>query len=183
MYLNAKNLLGYIVIIFISIAFIDCSDKVKENKSENIDPVKTFKEYVTNHLDSYKKDKRESVTLLGGGWVNEYYEPENAYKIDVQKTNSLVTPYTGYCEFTLVRHFSSFHKIKEDATIDTVFIKSDKTIHRHHYGFQDNKWIVTSREHKMISSVMDYGWNDCNEIIQEGEQKGLTNIFGCWEKE
>ena len=35
----------------------------------------------------------------------------------------------------------------------------------------------------MISSVMDYSWNDCDEILQEGERKGLTNMLGCWENE
>ena len=132
MNLKAKNMLGYILIIFISFAFIKCSEQVKENK--NIDAVKTFKGYMTKHVDSYKKDKREVITLLGGGWANIYYESENTYKIDVQKTNSLNTPYNGFCEFTLVRYFSSFHKNKEDAAKDKVFIKSDKTIHRYHYG-------------------------------------------------
>ncbi|MFZ2866030.1 MAG: hypothetical protein WA440_14855, partial [Ignavibacteriaceae bacterium] len=159
-----------------------CSDKIKDEEVEKVDPLNTFKEFIGNHLDSYKKDKRKRITLLGGGWVNLYYEPESTYKIDVQKTNSLVTPNTGFCEFTLIRHFTAFHKNKSDAINDTVFIKSDKTIHRHHYGFQDNKWVVTSREHMMISSILNNDWYDCDEIVQEGEQKGITNIYGCWEK-
>ena len=182
MNLKANNILKYFSVIFIFFSLLKCSEEVKENKAENIDPVKTFKEYISKHLDSYKYDKRERITLLGGGWVSLHYEPEYSYKFDVQKTNSLVTPYTGFCEFTFTRHFTAFHKNKEDAPKDTIFVKSDKTIHRHHYGFQENKWVVTSREHKMISSVMDFDWNDCDEILQEGEQKGLSNIYGCWEK-
>ncbi len=164
-----------------SFVFIQCTDHSKENKLENIDPISSFKELITNHLNSYKNDKREKIVLLGGGWVKEYYDPENDYKIDIQKTNSLITPNTGYFEFTLTRHYTAFHKNKNDAMNDTIYLKSDKTIHKHRYGFQENKWVVTSREHQRIDSLLP-DWYDCNEILQEGEQKGMSNIEGCWEK-
>ena len=179
---NKQSMIVFLSLIVFSFILLQCSENRKSDKVENIDPVKTFKDYITKHLSSYKQDKRENITLLGGGWVRLYYEPESNYKIDVQKTNSLVTPYTGYCEFTLTRHFTTFYKNKEDAAKDSIFIKSDKTIHRHHYGFQENNWVVTSREHMMISSVMDNDWYDCNEVLQEGIEKGKSNIFGCWEK-
>lgn len=182
MSIKAKNTFIYFSIISISFSLLFCSEEIKEKKFENVDPVESFKEYISNHLDSYKKDKRGRITLLSGGWANLQYEPEDIYKIDVQKTNSLVTPYTGFCEFTLNRRFTTFHKSKEDAANDTVFIKTITLIHRHHYGFQENRWITTSREHKLISSAMDFDWNSCDEILQEGEQKGLSNLHGCWEK-
>jgi len=182
MNLKTNKFLKYFSIIFISFSILNCSEEVKENKAENVNPVETFKEYISEHLDSYKKDKRGRITLAGGGWINLHYEPDNNYKIDVQKTNSLVTPYSGFCEFTLNRRFTAFHKNKENASKDSIFIKSITIIHRHNYGFQENKWIVTSREHKMISSLMDFDWNSCDEVLQEGEQKGLSNLHGCWEK-
>ena len=167
-------------IVFVSLILLQCSEQTKENHPEQIDPAKTFKEFITKHLDGYKNHRRERVTLLGGGWVNEYFEPEKSYKIDVQKTNSLITPFTGFCEFTLTRHITAFHKSKDAAALDKIVIKSDQTVHKHYYGFQENEWIVTSREHQKISTSPS-NWYDCNEILQAGEQKGLTNLEGCWE--
>ncbi len=125
--------------------------------------------------------------------LKNIFEPDINYKIDVQKTNSLITPFTGFCEFTLTRHITKFHPAKEDAINDNLFLKSDKRIHKHYYGFQEGKWIVTSRTNqdpelaKLINPLTNRSsfdkWNDCNEVIKFGEQKGFTNINGCWEKE
>jgi hypothetical protein len=151
-------------------------------ETKEVDPVKSFKEYLSHHFESYKIDKREQLAKLGGGWVKEYYEPETDYKVDVQRTNSLITPYTGFCEFTLTRHLTTFHNRKEDANNDNFFIKSDQFIHKHYYGYQEGEWIVTAREHKKVGSMLS-GWYDCNEVLKVGEQKGETNLNGCWEKE
>lgn len=153
------------------------------------DPVSMFKRYISKHLNSYSKNKRERMARLGGGWVKEYYEPEQGYSFDVQKTSSLVTPYTAFCEFVLVRHFTDFHTTRESAIQDSNFIKTDKLKHRHTYGFQEGKWIVTSRFHQMFIpaqfkdiSTLDEEWFDCNQVIPKGENKGATNIKGCWEE-
>ena len=156
-----------------------------------VNPVKLFKEYLSKHFESYKTDRRERLTELGGGWVKAYYEPDVNYKIDVQKTNSLITPFTGFCEFTLTRHRTKFYATKNEAKNDYSFIESDKWVHRHHYGFQDGKWEITSRTHqgpKLANrikpltnrSVLDK-WYDCNEVIALDKQRSLTNIHGCWE--
>ena len=162
-----------------------------------VDPVKSFKEYLTIHFESYKTDRRERLTKLSGGWVREYFEPDDNYKIDVQKTNSLITPLIGFCEFTLTRHLTEFHLNEEDANKDSLFIKSDKRNHKHNYGFQDGKWVVTLRRSQqpenvemtklskrlnLPSSSLDE-WYDCNEVIKFGELKGYTNMHGCWEKD
>ncbi|MDP3831649.1 MAG: hypothetical protein Q8Q47_10290, partial [Ignavibacteriaceae bacterium] len=102
-------------------------------------------EYLANHFESYNTDRREQLAELGGGWVKEYFEPETNYKIDVQKTNSLITPFTGFCEFILTRYLTKFHSTKGDASNDNSFIKSDKRTHKHYYGFQEGIWLVTSR--------------------------------------
>lgn len=157
------------------------------------DPVKSFKIYLAKHFESYKSDSREQITKLGGGWVKEYYEPNLNYKIDVQKTNSLITPFTGYCEFILIRHITDFHSSKEEASNDSIFTKSNERTHKHSYGFQEDKWVVTSRSNqdqelaKIVNPLTKRSsfdtWGDCNEVIKLGSQKGETNIFGCWEKE
>lgn len=180
-----------IVILF----FLLCSSIYTQQDESNseIDPVKSFKEYLSDHFASYDKDKREQLSNLGGGWVKEYYEPADNYKIDVKKTNSLITPFTGFCEFTIIRHYTDFHQTMKDASKDSEFIKTDKLIHRHKYGFQEGKWVVTSRKHKdpeLDKIEEQFNWNssldnwyDCDQIIKLGDNKGASDIFGCWEKE
>ncbi len=45
----------------------------ENNLVVEIDPVKSFKDFLTNHFESYKTDRREQLSKLGGGWVKEYF--------------------------------------------------------------------------------------------------------------
>ncbi|MCH7826463.1 MAG: hypothetical protein IIC75_00580 [Bacteroidetes bacterium] len=166
-----------LAVILISLTLFQSTERIEAFTVENINPIKIFKEFIAKHIDSYKNDKRENVTLLGGGWVNLKYEPKKSYKLDAFKSDSLKNPYIGVCEFTLTRYYTAFHKNKKDAIWDKKFIKSSETVHRHHYTFKKNKWIINFREHKGYSS-----WYDCNQIIESGPLKGRSNIYGCWEK-
>ena len=57
------------------------------------------------------------VTKLRGGCVKELHRIEKNYSSEVQKTNSLVSPYIGICEFIIIRSFTDFHKTKEAAEL------------------------------------------------------------------
>jgi hypothetical protein len=151
-----------------------------QDQSEHRAVVSSFEQHIRDFMDSYKTDKRDRVTLLGGGWVRERFEPEAEYKIDVQATNSLITPYTGYCEFSLVRHYTRFHENKNDAEKDEDFVQSETVKHKHTYAFQDDKWTVKMRQNYWAE---EKEWEDCDEIISTGENKGARDIFGCWEKD
>ncbi len=149
-----------------------------DNLVSEADPVKSFKTYITKHFESYKVDNRERLAKLGGGWAMQYYEPSEEYNIDVQTTNSLISPFIGICEFTLTRNYTGFHSSKEEAKKDGKFRKSDRRNHIHKYAFQEGKWVVTSRRSQKYDNSYD-----CNEAIKGGEQKGDTNHYGCWEKD
>src|SRR5580658_2587761 len=84
------------------------------------DPVKTFRGYVARYMESYKPDKHKMVTKdekrpaseckeCTGGWVKRYFEPNEDYSIDVRRTDSLVSPYIGVCEFTLTLQMTAYH--------------------------------------------------------------------------
>lgn len=140
--------------------------------------VEQFENSLKEHFMSYENDPRIQITKLGGGWVKEKHSIENDYSYDVQETNSLISPYKGVCEFTIIRSFTDFHGTKEAAKADNNFIKSNKKTHLHQYLYQKGKWVVSSRKNKG-----DFGsWFDCNEIIQTGENKNTTDLHGCWEK-
>jgi hypothetical protein len=157
---------------FIPIAFILlCLSSFKLNNNEDI--VASFENLLKNHFDSYISNPREKTDQLGGGWVQAKYKLSGEYKYDVQQTSSLVSPYTGYCEFSLKRSYTDFHKTKDDALLDTIFIKSDEVIHKHYYSYQKGKWKISKREHKGYT-----GWYDCNEVLKKDNS---SNIHGCWE--
>jgi len=162
-----------IKIIFISLLILG-SFSFKLNDREDV--VTSFENLLKKYFKSYETNPRERVSELGGGWVKQRYKQDGEYKYDVQQTNSLISPYTAYCEFSLKRLRTEFHKTKEGAQLDTVLTKSDLRLHKHYYSYQKGKWIVSKRQNKVRDE-----WYDCNEVISQGENKGETNIHGCWE--
>ena len=142
--------------------------------------VASFKKVASEHIKSYEKENRERLALLGGGWVKEKYEAQDKYEIDVEATKSLISPYIGTFEFSLKAKITNFHSTKEDAQKDNNFVKSTFLKHKHTYAYQDDKWVVKSRKHY---DDFFHKWNDCDEVIKGGPEKGTTNIFGCFEIE
>jgi hypothetical protein len=144
--------------------------------------VTSFKTYVQHHLESYKTNRREKVSSLGGGWVKEYFEVDaGSAEFDVQRTNSLISPYTGKLEFRMIRHFTAFHRTREEAIADTAFIHSDIASHRHNYAYQDDKWIPKVRQHR-AEAFGNTEWYDCAEVIEKGDNARQTDINGCMEE-
>ena len=167
-----KKLKVFLLITILMISLLSFAD---QNSDANC--VLDFEKRLEKHFKSYETNPRESVMMLGAGWVKKRYCLSGEYNYDVQRTNSLISPYTAICEFNLKRSYTDFHKTKEEAQKDNNFINSDETLHRHTYLFQKGKWNVSKRE-----NATPFGdWFDCNEVIQSGENKGLTNIHGCWE--
>ena len=144
---------------------------------ESSQVVSSFTNYIATFMASYKVDRRERVSKSSWGWTKEYYEPSGEPNIDVMRTDSLVSPYLGICEFNLVRHRTGFHSTRADATQDNTFVASDMAQHRHQYAYQNAKWVQKTREY---FSNAGGKWYDCNEVGR-GDNAGTTNLFGCWE--
>lgn len=141
------------------------------------DVVAAFKKYIADYMASYGSDKRELVAHLGGGWVNEQFQPAGEPSIDVRRTDSLISPFAGTCEFTLVRSRTDFHSSESDAKSDGSFDHTDSTKHRHSYAYQDGHWVPVSREHFFPSLNKWYDCDECNTT----SGAPLGDIDGCWE--
>jgi hypothetical protein len=114
-----------------------------------------------------------------GGWAKWSFEPVGPPNIDVRKSDSLISPYTGVCEFTLAKYYTALHKSAEEARADDKFVGEEESKHRHTYAFQDGHWVPTLRQY--YYSVLDK-WYDCDECnVRTGEPFG--DIDGCWEPE
>ncbi|HEV3275891.1 MAG TPA: hypothetical protein VG860_03670 [Terriglobia bacterium] len=153
--------------------------------------VASFKDYIANNIKSYETDRREHVRRmpavpgiegvhagLPAGWVRMYWEAQTDYSIDLRSTDSLISPYLGICEFTLVYHQTARHDTKEAAEKDDNFVDSSVTKHKHTYGYQDGKWVPTSRQ-----NYDDYfkQWRECDfPYTVSGEPN--DDELGCWEE-
>ena len=181
---NLKHLL-FLSILCSLVFFSSFKSTLSTNTNEKIstDPVVEFKKYLKDHFESYKTDPIEELALLAGGWVMQKYSLEGEYSFDVQTTNSLVKPIIGNCDFTLKRSMTAFHMNKESAMNDKKYRKlepRDYIKHRHTYYFQDEKWIVDTREFKLELGSEVY-WLDCNEIIEDKGDGRTTNLHRCHE--
>jgi hypothetical protein len=151
-------------------------------QSEDQDALATFKAYVNHHLSSYKQNQREKVSKFGGGWANQYFEPDVlSASIDVEKTNSLVSPYTASLKFRMIRHRTALHDKKEDAANDSQFTNQDSWFHEHTYAYQDKQWVPKTRRCKP-ERFADANWSRCDEVIQGGDNAGAHDINGCLEE-
>jgi len=156
--------------------------------------IESFSVYVQHHIDSYKTNRRERVLLFPAGWVHQYYELDpSGSKTDIQRTNSLLTPYVGTLEFRLIRHYTVFYRSREQAAADVHFVQTDVNVHRHTYAYQNEQWIPKERqfhipEHDrsivrartLIGEPVkeDYiEWFDCNGAIER-----QLDIRGCLEE-
>ena len=139
------------------------------------DVVTSFKRYVADYVESYKTDRREQIVQSGDAlgqpvpeWHKESFDAPQNVNLDVQKTNSLVSPYIGVLEFSQTEHSTAIHTSKDDAEKDGNFIKILVLQHRHTYAFQDGVWVPKSRQNHIPS--LETQWDECRRRD------------GCWEE-
>ena len=111
--------------------------------------VNSFRKAVNDFVPAHIQQSHK-VEKLGCGWKKLYFEPSPNYRIDVQKTNSLVSPYLGVVEFNVIRHDTKCHKTQAEAEKDDSFSSNaggyETTTHRDTFVFQDKMWVLKSRE-------------------------------------
>ena len=146
-------------------------------QSEDQEALAAFKAYVSHHLTSYQQNRRQRVMMYSQGWVSEYFEPDPASaSIDVEKTNSLVSPYTGSLDFRLIRHRTAFHASRQDAASDSNFVQQDSWVHKHTYAHQEKQWVPNTRESKP-EKFTTAEWSRCDE-----GKNAQFDLRGCLEE-
>ena len=140
---------------------------VAQSPQTDADVVKSFQSYVANYLVRLAKKKViHTVSGLGESvWVKYYFEQSTDVAIDVRRTNSLVSPYTGILDLTLITHYTKFHTTEAEAEADDSF-KSTTKKHRHIYAFQDGAWISTSQQ--SFEPLLNE-WFKCSDSIFKEE--------------
>jgi len=173
-----RHLNTYLTVMVISLAagVLACAaTRAQDQKPERDAVVKSFKQYIKDYVDSYKTHKRVRFLAKENGGVKADFEPDQNYSIDVKTTDSLISPYIGVCEFTMMIRTTAVHTTIEEAEKDNNFIHVETLKHRHTYAFQEGHWVPTLRQ-----NYWDYyhEWHSCDEC-NAGEPK--NDIHGCWE--
>lgn len=160
------------ILIFLITSVISFGQTQKATTSAGEKAESILRQELKTYFSSYSKNSRTDVTMLGGGWAREKFQPLADYKCEFDGN-------AATCTFTMIRYITGFHKTKEDAEKDTIYVQHSLETHRHYYTYNNGKWTVDKREHK--GDYEDATWIDCNEVIKTGENAGNTNINGCWE--
>ena len=138
--------------------------------------VDEFKQLAKEHIESFKADN-EKITFMPretfgrsnytaeARWIKDKYIIHNDYQFDVQKTNSLISPYTGVLIFKLDRYVVLSYISKDDVEKNDYepFNLNNQTEHKHTYAFQDGKWVVKERQqHDPLSTLSGmHEWRNC----------------------
>lgn len=120
--------------------------------------VASFKQYVSGEVtkaistygtDNYHVNKYATTTVSSTGsvnsitWCKTITEINPKYTIDVQKNNSLVSPYIGTMEISKTVRFYDECSTKEEAEKSNVIRISDTCIYSFTLAYQNDNWVVT----------------------------------------
>jgi len=140
--------------------------------------ISSFKQLTSNHIESYTNDQRIMVYHMTD-WIKSRIRVDSKYNIDIQKSNSDLSPYTATFEYIMHIDYTAFHKTKAEAEADTNFqifderaqLEPSKTVGemskypytvRHTYAYQDGKWVNTGIKYRwnIYVSSDDSKWYD-----------------------
>ena len=112
-------------------------------------------------------------------YAKSSFEPSIDYKVDVRKTESLVSPYVGTVLFKWNERYSDCQDTREKAQAQTDLKHSDSLSYRYTYAFQDGKWVSTEAEVGSVSADNgSFYWESCaDERAQLSSMYELD--FGC----
>jgi hypothetical protein len=144
-----------------------CAKKPKPSEEEQA--VASFKQTAANYVATYKQSKHEEVYHLDAsfaahtpeGWRKSYSElASDVYSVDVQKTDSLVSPYVGTLEFHTNLYVSELYGSQDAASQTTDFPAKPNDVrrHLHTYAYQNGAWVLQSRKQFVYDE-----WQDCPE--------------------
>src|SRR4029077_12259371 len=158
------------ILILLPLLFLGCS--ASKSKSPG-DPVASFKQTVGDFLNAYKQSKHEEVfhinrfeDLVAEGWRKGNSELVlDSYSVDVQKNDSLVSPYIGTLKFDTKMYVSNLQDSEKAARETQIFGNTNDPYvrnHLHTYAYQDGAWIVKSRKQRR-QDIDEDTWTDCKD--------------------
>ncbi len=167
-------------LIALAVGLMFDSSAFAQHQAAEQEAVQKFKQYTSDLMVKYKAEKYERTEHAvycpnwgpgAHGYVKAAYEPDSSYKIDVRKTDSLITPYVGILWLQWDKRYSDCKDTREEAQTQSDLPNRDHLAYQYKYGFQDGHWIPQDR---LIGSVTEQGirWEFCGEEKAYLEPKG-----------
>jgi len=146
--------------------------------------VKTFKQYVSDVVAHYKAGKHERIEHSNHcGLQMDYYLKSayevGEYRIDVRKTDSLLTPYIGVLELRWNERYSGCEETWDGAEAQSDLPHSDSWGYRYTYGFQEGKWVLKESELERKTYEGDVVWASCAKELAYTGKRMYDPPFGC----
>lgn len=154
-----------LLIVFGQVSCISTPKEPKKTEEQKI--VDSFKEKIDADLQSHKSTKevwsQDQSEYVAAGWYGEKDDLPTSYSINVEKTQSLVSPYLGTAEFPVTGNVSYPMNSREEALNATQFKTSYTINHRLTYAYQNGSWVLKSEKCFDYAITADGKvWGDCN---------------------
>jgi hypothetical protein len=168
--------------ILVALSLASCHTTPKEpEKTEAEKIVDAFK----GKVDADLKDKRSTKDVwpqtgsqyYEAGWYMEKDELPSSYSINVEKTESLVSPYLGTAEFSVTGNTSYAKNSKEEALDATQFKNSYAIVHRLLYAYQNGSWVLKSEKcFEYDGTEEGHVWGGCDRD-SHGAHRPVTDAM------
>lgn len=135
---------------------------------EKAQVVKSFKSLAAGHIASFKTDNRAWVVTQSKssttppfesqilGYINVWFSVLPEYGIDIQVSNSLMSPYTGTLDYKVQIHSSQPHQTREEAAKDFTEVEVSRAVdYRNTYAYQDGEWVLVSKKSESLGRWSD----------------------------
>jgi hypothetical protein len=176
----SRALLRFEAIALCAVLQVSChSSPNQPEKTEAQRIVDAFREKVDADLQAHKGRKdvwpQAQTKYEEAGWYMEADELPSSYSINVEKTESLVSPYLGTAEFPVTGNVSYPKNSREEALEATQFKSSYTINHRLQYAYQNGQWVLKSEKCFDYDIMVEgHAWGNCN--VREGHGAHLPVI-------
>jgi len=139
--------LKLLILMIVSSFLLSCTSKEEKIKREFIKTIESRLEQLKSEnlqkkQETQCQDTHVPISFLGRDSYNAYYfEYQDSYSYDIQKTSSVVTPYIGVVTYKCIYIVRSGHDEEECSKSSwkpiTNVIKDEKT-----FAYQNGAWIL-----------------------------------------
>lgn len=143
---------------------VSCHKGPQKPEAEKL--VDSFKAKVEADLLSHKSRKdvwpQTETKYEEAGWYLVQVEAPDTFSMNVEKTDSIVSPYLGTAEFPVTGNVSYPKNSKEEALEATEFKSSYAIKHKLTYAYQSGEWVFKSEQCYDYDVIAEgHIWRNC----------------------
>ena len=152
------------VVFLLTLTF--CNSVFAMEDSEVVDSFKQYVDNVMTQVTPTYEGTHYGLTNSSetGGWYKSIKYLEPGYKIDVEKTNSLISPYVGTLEVSTKTVFYEHNPNKGIASESEIINFTSSSTYKFTIAYQNDNWVVTSA--KEYDHFLDKIYDSSTDIIK-----------------